>query len=171
MEQLTRDNFISILVLLKLPDLIRLCKTRKQIENICNDQMFWQIKVRSDIPNNEIPSNIKDYRKFYFKYFVKYLNVVDRTSDDNQAPILFTIIVYRFDTYKSIWDKIMRKIFKDSPNRSYYLGYFNERTNRYITFLPTLAQITEITSDNPLSLSLWNDALYLYIDQDLEDDE
>ena len=168
MEQLRRDDLIAILLLLKLPQLMKFCQTYTAVADICDNEMFWRLKVQHDISAHEIPQNVRNYREFYLNYFVKTFPVLDRTQFGSE-PKLFTIQVHRDETYESVVNKIKSKM--GPSNRPNYIGYSNKNKNQYIYIQPTLDQVTSI---NSMGLSLWNDAGYLFLDRckvDFDGDE
>ncbi len=168
MEQLRRDDLISILLLLKLPQLMKFCQTSNVVAQICHEDFFWQLKVQHDIPANKIPRNIHNYKQFYLNYFVKKIQIIDQ-SHYITNPSSFTIQVYRDETYQSVWNKI--KNLTKSVGEQYLIGYFNKHKKEYIYIQPTL---DPVTTTNSWGLSLWDDAEYLSVNRyvlDFDGDE
>src|ERR1700748_3877300 len=128
MEQLRRDDLITILLLLKLSQLTKFCQTSPAIAQICRDEFFWRLKVRHDIPASEIPHSLNNYQQFYFNYFVHNLPVYfvyNPGIDNNADQELFTIQVHFDDTYEMVWNKIMQQVRKLTPVTQYSIGYGN----------------------------------------------
>lgn len=66
---------IEILLNLDMKDLKSICRTNKNLSKICNNEIFWKLKLDTDFPNIaslDMKSNNKTWKQYYKDVFKKY---------------------------------------------------------------------------------------------------
>ena len=67
MEDLSKDELIYIAMMLDLPDILSLCKSKKRFnEVICKQDIFWYNKIKQDYPHiTDLELYGENYKQIY----------------------------------------------------------------------------------------------------------
>ena len=118
---LPRDNIIDILVKTDTSQLSTLCSSHSSINQICNDENFWRLKLNHDFRLYNKPENLtwKDY--YMWLYIPKQIPVYGTSR-------IGTISVRRTESLRDLINKgnqLYLSVFGNSPEKLHILtpGY------------------------------------------------
>jgi len=71
METIPNETLFQILLHLPFPDILHFCSTNKSMTKICDDQYFWNTKLKKEFSNNSKPINVSS-KIYYYKLVESY---------------------------------------------------------------------------------------------------
>ncbi len=154
---LPSDVLFELLLKITFPTLAHLCSSNKEINKICNDEYFWQLKTQQDYPNKSLPPQLtwKQY----------YLALVQHKI--REIPVYVNDILYKniFVLQNESIQSLATKLFGNNRDFEYYKIIFREFgvpvvTLRYIerdankTIADFISEKIWMTQTNYLSIKI-----------------
>ena len=126
---LPHDLLFEILLKITLPTLAKLCPSNQQINTICNDEYFWEIKTKQDYPNKLRPLNLS-WKRFYIALYQGEIREIPVYIGD---IFVQNLAVYQHQSISALASELLKNIEKPE----YYKIVFREfgvpfTTIRYI---------------------------------------
>ena len=157
------DTLMNILVHTKTPELVNLCLANSTINNICNSDYFWQLKVDKDFNYGNKPDNISWKQYYMWLYQSKEVPVtvfkMTRGTIRLFKETIGTIIIKRTDTLLDVVSKAVMFINQDNYQSPIESLRILDENNRHVRTIhnpletpdgPKIYSIPYINLDRPL---------------------
>ena len=103
------NNLFEILLNTETSELVKLCPRHSNINKICNDDYFWQLKLLRDYQANTKPEQLSWKQYYMWLYIPKQIPVYEsETTVYRRIPIvnlLGTITIKRTETLQDLLNK------------------------------------------------------------------
>lgn len=77
--------FEEIIMRMDSPDFIKMCKTNKRFQSICNDKTFWKRMYEKHYGDSDIKNVLPDLTYFELFKTCYYLNIIQKTFSNGIA--------------------------------------------------------------------------------------